>query len=451
MPVTPASGTTQTISKAAAGKAPTRLALHALAACWLGMVFDGMDTNNFIISLHPALKELLHTSSDAVIGAYGASTIGIFMAGWAVGSITFGFLADYIGRAKTLMVTVLFYATCTGMCTLAHTWPEMAVLRFLVGCGIGGEASIGGVILAELWTGRSRLHAAAILQTGFGSGMLLLGGVNLLIGHLGWRGLYLVGTIPALLAIYVRSKLDDPQDFKDVRAYRQSLLGKAKSGLTRHEKSFLRSPLLELFAGQNVRKMVVVVAMASSVSIGSYAVMGWIPPWINQLTGCVAVQERSYAAISQSLGNILGCATAGFVIARFGRTWAFRAAFLMAFALCGTMFLFTREYSTVLLGWIFLSSLFVFAPYAYLFIYVPELFDTRVRATAFAFCIQSGRLFTTAACFAGGYLVARVFNGSYALSGASMALVYVLALVATFFMPFSDGTVSRLKQKPSHH
>jgi len=421
------------------GDSASRLAVHTLAACWLGMVFDGMDTNNYILTLHPALKEILCTSSDAVIGSYGAGTLAIFMTGWAIGAFLFGLLADHIGRARTLVYTVLLYAVCTGACAFVHHWHEFALLRFLVGCGIGGEISIGGVILAELWSSRSRLHATAFLQTGFPCGLLMLGAINLLIGHLGWRWLYIVGMLPAVLAIYMRVKLEDPDQFKLLRAQRKLLIAKPKSELTAVEKNMLRSPLSELFQLRNLGETAIVAGLASCVCIGAYAVLSWVPPWINQITGTLAVSERSYAAVSQSLGSIVGCACAGLVVMRIGRRWAFRMAFLAAFAVCSAMFLTTKSFGFSLLVWSFLSGFFVFASFAYLFIYVPELYDTKLRATAFAFCIQSGRLFSAGACLTAGYLVGHVFHGSYALAGASMATVYLLGFAGTFFMPQSKG------------
>jgi len=417
------------------------LPLHALVACWLGMVFDGMDTNNFILTLHPALAELLHTSSTSQIGAYGSAILALFMVGWAVGAYVFGMLADNIGRTRTLIISVLLYALSTGLCAIAHSWQEMAICRFLVGCGIGGEISIGGVMLAEIWKGKPRLHATGILQTGFPCGFLLLSGANLLIGQFGWRWLYVIGMIPAFLAIYIRTKLDDAEDAKKVRDYKNSLRAKERHQLNENEVHYLRSPVFELFNRSNLMNTLIVTAIASFVSIGAYAVLGWIPAWINQLTASVAVQERSYAAISQSLGNILGCATAGLLILSIGRKSAFRLAFAGALIVCPLMFLTTKTFGAPLLAWAFLAGYFVMAPFAYLFIYVPELFETRLRATAFAFVIQTGRILTGLACLLSGQLVG-IFGGSYAMAGAAVASFYVLALIATLFMPVSPGIVS---------
>src|SRR5258706_14343324 len=89
---------------------------HVLIATWLGGVFDGMDSSIFALVLFPALSELLGTKSHAIVGLHGSYIIALFMVGWAVGSMTFGVLSDYIGRARTLCITILLYAFCTGLC-----------------------------------------------------------------------------------------------------------------------------------------------------------------------------------------------------------------------------------------------------------------------------------------------------------------------------------------------
>ena len=115
-----------------------------LLVAWLGWVFDSMDATIYAIVLHPALHDLLKTSSSAqvsseVIGWYGGIIFSIFLIGWAIGGIAFGMIADYIGRTKTLILTILIYAVFTGMAALSETWWQLALYRFLTALGIGGE------------------------------------------------------------------------------------------------------------------------------------------------------------------------------------------------------------------------------------------------------------------------------------------------------------------------
>ena len=208
---------------------------HVLAATWLGEMFDGMDASIFVLVIFPALSELLATKSHSVVGVYASIILATFMLGWAVGGIGFGILADYIGRARTLVYTILLYAIFTGLVRLSHNWQEMAIYRFLVGCGIGGEISIGGVLMAECWRGKSRLHATGVMASSFGCGYLVASLLNLFLGGLGWRWLFVAGIVPALLTAYIRAKLKEPVQFELMREYKQRLRAKPKAELTVQE------------------------------------------------------------------------------------------------------------------------------------------------------------------------------------------------------------------------
>jgi MFS family permease len=407
---------------------------HVLLATWFGMVFDGMDTTIYILTLYPCLSELLHTTSHSSIAATGSLLIGLFLCGWAVGSIIFGVMADYIGRVKTLLFTLILYAVCTGLCAFCHHWEHLAVLRFLVGVGIGGEASIGGVLVAESWTGRSRLHMTGVLQSGFPAGVLLLALVNLAIGHIGWRILYIVGTIPALLAFYIRFGLKEPEHASLVQAYRRELKKKPLNQLSKHEQDFLSFTFLDLFRPPHRAKVSVVLLLALTACIGYYSVLSWIPAWINQLTGTAAVNERSMALIAQTIGGMIGALSGGFIVSRLGRSGAFQFIFTTALIASLGLFLTVKTFSPALLAITCLTGFACTAPFTYLFIYVPELFSTRLRATAFSFSIQAARILAGVVAVCGGQLVG-FFGGSYAMAAAAMSSIYVLGFFTTFFMP----------------
>lgn len=434
----------------------SQLPLHVLAACYFGMIFDGLDASIFGLTLHPCLSELLKTNSNSEIGVHGSIVMATFMFGWTAGAILFGMLADRVGRTKTLFLTVVLYALCSGLCATSHTWIELAFYRFLVGMGIGGEISIGGVMVAEAWRGNARLHATGLLQTGFSVGFLILGTINFFLGNYGWRWLYIIGTVPAALALYIRLRLSDSEDAKLVRKYRIQLESGSVSPQSGscspqalpcalpgdHETRLMKLPIVELFMPENRHPLIVLVALASTVCIGSFAVLSWLPAWINQICGHLAVNERSTAVVLQNVGAIFGAATGGIFVIRFGRKWSFRIAFLGALICTMALFLSVKSFGIALLLWTILCGFFVLAPYTYLFIYVPELFDTRLRATAFGFSIQCGRIFAGLANILGGQLVA-LFGGSFSLAAAVVSLIYVPGLIATLFMPVSSGTVAK--------
>lgn len=396
-------------------------------------MFDGMDASIFVLVLFPALSELLHTQSHSVVGVHGSFILATFMVGWAVGGTVFGILADHIGRAKTLVYTILLYAVFTGLCGLSHTWQEMAFYRFLVGCGIGGEISIGGVLMAECWRGNSRLHATGAMCTSFGFGYLVAALLNLFLGSLGWRWLFFAGVVPAFLTAYIRVRLKEPVQFELTREYKKRLKEKPKAELTADEAALLRSPLTELFNKENRGRVFLSVCLASTAIVGYWAVLSWILPWINQLTGTAAVHERSLAAVCLNIGAIVSAAMSGLIVTFFGRRTSFCLSFLGALVSCLGMFLTTKVFGVQLLAWSFFVGFFAVLVFALLFIYVPESFETKLRATAVGFGIQTGRLVAAIAALAGGQLIG-LFGGSYALAGSTITLFYLVGIVAALFV-----------------
>ncbi len=183
-----------------------------------------MDATIYAIVLHPALHDLLHAGpggapvSDGDIGKYGGIIFSIFLIGWAVGGVLFGVAADYFGRTKTLIATILIYAVFTGLAALSETWWHLALYRFLTALGVGGEWAAGASIVAEVWPEEKRAKAAGILQSAWAAGFFLAAAFNLLLSGYGWRILFVVGVGPALVALMVRLWVREPERWVKVHA-----------------------------------------------------------------------------------------------------------------------------------------------------------------------------------------------------------------------------------------
>jgi MFS family permease len=132
-----------------------------------------MDGYLYAIILFPAMSDLLGTTESAVIGWYGGIVLSIFMIGWALGGLVFGPIADRYGRARTMAITILLYASFTVLCAIAGNWQELAIYRFLTGLGIGGEWAAGAALIAESFPEKSRAKAAGIMQASGGIGFFL--------------------------------------------------------------------------------------------------------------------------------------------------------------------------------------------------------------------------------------------------------------------------------------
>lgn len=134
----------------------SRYQWRVLVCACLGWALDIMDGYLYAIILFPAMSELLGTTESAAIGWHGGIVLSIFMIGWALGGLVFGPIADRYGRVRTMAITILFYASFTGLCAIAGSWQELAIYRFLTGLGIGGEWAAGAALIAESFPERSR-------------------------------------------------------------------------------------------------------------------------------------------------------------------------------------------------------------------------------------------------------------------------------------------------------
>ncbi|HEY9786948.1 MAG TPA: MFS transporter, partial [Candidatus Obscuribacterales bacterium] len=375
---------------------------HVWLATWLGGVFDGMDSSIFAIVLYPAMSELLQTTSHAIVGVYASYIIALFMVGWALGAMIFGVLADYIGRARTLTLTILVYALCTGLCATAHSWWEMGLYRFLVGAGIGGEMCIGAVMLSECWPAKSRRYAVTALATSLGVGYILTATLNLALGHLGWRYLFVAGILPAFLTVYIRAKLKEPHHFVKSQAAKEEARAKAAHERTEHEEGLLKPTWHALAQAENVRKTVIVAALTSCALIAWWAVLSWIPAWINQLTASLAVEQRSSAMYCKDFGMILSGIVGGLLIKRFGYSKCMAATFALAFAATVGMFMTIKDFSPALFPFILCVGFFAHVPFVLLWAYIPELYETRIRSTAFGVTYNVGRFLAALAALGSG-------------------------------------------------
>src|SRR2546428_13838725 len=159
---------------------------QVLLVAWLGWVFDSMDAMIYALVLQPALHDLLQAASggapvsDSDIGRYGGIVFSIFLVGWAIGGVLFGVLADYVGRTKTLIATILIYAVFTGMAALSQDWWHLAIYRVLTALGTGGGGGGGAGLWGRGWRGGERAPGGGQLESAAGGRVVFRGPVYLL-------------------------------------------------------------------------------------------------------------------------------------------------------------------------------------------------------------------------------------------------------------------------------
>src|SRR5499433_2340454 len=203
-------------------------ALVSASAAWM---FDAMDLQIFTLVLFPSVSDLVGTANPGVVAYTGGIIMGWKLLALGLGGIAFGIAADRIGRAKTMIVTVLIYSVFTGVSGLAQSWWQLAILQAFAGIGIGGEWAAGAALVAETWPERTRARALVIMQMSFAIGFFLAALLNLVIGPIGWRYVFAAGAAPALMTLLVRMTVPEPQRWLAVRRQAHSIGGLRDSAI----------------------------------------------------------------------------------------------------------------------------------------------------------------------------------------------------------------------------
>lgn len=199
----------------------------------LGWLFDTMDQQLFTLARMPAMRDLIPDgpNKEAQVQIYGGYATAVFLVGWATGGIFFGMLGDRWGRAKVMLWTILIYSLCTGLSAFSIGFWDFAFYRFLTGLGVGGEFAVGVSLVAEVMPNKARPYALGLLQALSAVGNVTAALVSIGLGSLeqtgvvgsfeiqgirmtAWRLMFMIGTVPALLAIVIRSRLKEPETWQ---------------------------------------------------------------------------------------------------------------------------------------------------------------------------------------------------------------------------------------------
>jgi MFS family permease len=418
---------------------------NTLIASNLGWLFDGYETYALIISIGVALHQLLAPSQYPQIPVYAGTVIGITLLGWAVGGLIGGVIADYLGRKRTMLLAILAYSVMTGLSAFAWNWESFAVLRFLVGVAIGSEWVTGTSIVAELWPDKNRGKGVGLMQCGFGIGFFLASVAWLLINPFGpnaWRIMFLIGVVPALLTLWIRRAIPESDKWERVNEQRQAATERSRAGATLNEKeqALARFTVADLFAEPQIRRRIILTFLMSlATTFAFWGISAWLPPYVAALAakaGLPPQQWASYVGMLNNGGAIVGYAAFGFLADAYGRKPITIAYVVLAFLSVPIVFLWTSNLGVILVAATF-SGAFVSGQYTWMAAWLPELFPTRVRATATAFVFNTPRLIAWTGPLISGWLIANF--GGFSKAAVAIACVYIISLAAAPFLPETRG------------
>jgi benzoate transport len=386
---------------------------RALLASVLGYAMDGFDLLILGFML-PAIAADLHLSSTQA-----GSLVTWTLVGAVAGGVIFGMLGDYFGRVRVLAWTILVFAVFTGLCALAQGYADLLVYRTMAGIGLGGEFGIGMTLVAEAWPAAQRARVSSYVGLGWQLGVLAAALLTpLLLPVIGWRGMFAVGLLPAVVSFFVRRRVEEPLLFTE-RAQRAR----------RETGAVPRASIKRLVAdARTARTSLGVVILCSVQNFGYYGLMIWLPSYLSKAFGYSLTKSGLWTAATVA-GMAAGIWLFGVAADRFGRKPAFlfyqAGAVVMVFVYSHLATPFALLVGGMVMG-AFVNGMI--GGYGAL---ISELYPTEARATAQNVLFNIGRAVGGFGPATVGALAARY---SFTVALGVLASIYVLDILATLFL-----------------
>jgi MFS family permease len=396
---------------------------NALFAAFLGWALDAFDFLLYNFTIVTLIKEWGLTTAETGLVASFTVVASSF------GGIVFGYVADRVGRLKALTFTVLIYSVATGFCGLSQNIWQLMFCRLMVGLGMGGEWSAGAALVSETWPKQHRGKAMSIMQSGYAVGGLIAALVaGPIIEAIGWRILFVLGILPALLVYWIRRHVEEPEIWTS-RVLATNSIEKAP-----------KISWLEIFQGANL-KITLSGVVFCIIGLGaSYPISIWLPAYLGTPiakggAGLSVVQSSLYS-MPYYIGSIIGYWAFGYLSDVIGRKKAFGLYFAVAavalpvfmFVSTSNMFLFV-----VLLMLVGFTAVGFYGGFGTV---LGEMYPTRVRASGQGFCYNVARGISAFAISGAGALALSVGIGNaLAYSGG----IFIIAVLALVLIPETKG------------
>ena len=374
---------------------------RALLAASLGWMLDSMDVMLYALVLGQ-VQRTLHISA----GLSGAMMSATLIAA-AIGGIGFGIFADRYGRARALNLSVLVYSIATALCGMTQTTLELMLCRLLLGLGMGGEWASGAALVAELWPARHRGKALALVQSSWAIGYALGAAVvALVMPRFGWRAVFFVGVAPALLTLWLRRSVREPEVW--------------------HAQPRAAAQFRSLFRAPMGRSVLVCATMNAATLFAWWGLFTWVPRFLSLPVtqggrGLSIVQTSAWTIVMQ-VGTFFGYVVFGYLADRYSRKYTY-IAYLVIAALLVPAFTFVRSADALLV----IGPLVGFFGTGYFSGFsaiASELFPTALRGSAMGFVYNIGRVVSAAA----PYLIGRA--SEHAGLGAALCITSAAFLLA---------------------
>jgi MFS family permease len=395
-----------------------RPAKRALLAASLGWMLDSFDVMLYSLVLSSLIRDFGLTKTEA--GWLGSLTL----LAAAAGGVIFGYIADRFGRTRALMGSILVYAIFTGACGLTHSLLELAVCRVLLGFGMGGEWASGAALVSETWPAEHRGKALGLVQSSWAIGYALAAAVvAVILPRFGWRAVFFVGVLPALLTLFLRRGVEESEAW---RASRREVHAPAEDGL----RSVFR---------RGRRTLTIVLALMNACTLFAWWGFNlWVPAYLSlpHRSGGVGLSTRAMAGVilMAQAGMWLGYVSFGFLSDRFGRKVCY-VIYLLAASMALALYGHVASIGLLLaLGPVL--AFFATGYFSGFATVTAELYETRIRATAQGFLYNSGRVASALAPLTVSGLAQK---HGFAAAFSVAAGAFVLAALLWIWIPETRG------------
>jgi MFS family permease len=379
-------------------------------------MLDAMDVMLYSMVLAQLMTELGMTKPTAGL----LNSLTLFSS--AAGGILFGFLADRVGRVRSLMASILIYSVASGACGLSTTVTQLAIFRVILGLGMGGEWGTGAALIAETWPAEHRSKALALMQSMWAIGeMIAVGATALVLPRFGWRAVFFIGILPAIVAVWIRRSVPEPELWVERSAKNHVPV-----------KVLLRPDLL--------RNGLLATVMNAFAMFGYWGLFTWIPAYLSlpveQGGRGLGLMATTTWLLVMGVGKWFGYASYGVFADQLGRKRTY-ASYLFVASLLVPLYGMTSS-ATMLLALGPLVAFFGTGYFSGFGTIAAELFPTEVRATAMGISYNIGRVAAAAAPWIVGRLAA-----TYGLGPAFMlqAGAFLIAAILSLGLPETKGKI----------
>jgi len=391
-------------------------------ACATGWTLDGMD-----FMIYPLVIGIIIKQWGVDAGTAGlAGTVTLLAS--AVGGWAAGYLADRIGRVRTLQFTIIWFSFFSLLCAVVQNFDQLLIARALLGLGFGGEWAAGAVLMGEAIRPQYRGRAVGSVQSGWAVGWGLAALMQAVLFSVmapeeAWRWMFAAGALPALLVFYLRRYVTEP----DIAATAHVIL----------EKQGRQPQIWEIFSGSTLKTTIIAALAVTGCQGGYYAISFWVPQFLTKERHLSIVGSTGYLA-TLIVGSFIGYLVGAWLADRIGRRNLFLTFSLGAIAV---VLLYTQLPLTNELLWVlgFPLGFFASGHFSGLGAFLTELYPTRLRGSGQGFCYNFGRGIGVLFPFLVGTLSNSTTLGNAIAIFAVAA--FCLFFLAAFALPETRGRV----------